>query len=135
MMLSDTGMMFPDGGIIAGFVGLLVGIICLVALYRHRARLEKTHGELQRMLLQHQAECSEQIARLGRNVTVLELSAQNVEENGRGLAHHGLTRSIRSQAMQLLRSGQSPESAASALGVAKREMRLIARVSRLLSLQ
>lgn len=128
-------MTFHDPGLIAGVFGILGGLICLLALRNHRVAVEKTQAELrlelQSMLREQQVACSGQIAQLGRNVAVLELSAQNIDEAAKG----GLTRSVRSQAMQLLRSGMSPESAASTLGIGRREMRLIARVSRTLSLR
>ncbi len=102
-------------------------------LRRQRARAEwqreELQADLQSRLRQQREEFSEQVARIGRSVEVLELGAKSVEEAGRGLS-----RSRRSQAMQLLRSGMSPESAATSLGMARREMHLIAKVSRILTL-
>jgi hypothetical protein len=102
-------------------------------LRSHRARAqwqrEELQAELQSQLRQQREEFSEQVSRLGRSVEVLELSAKSVEEAGRGLS-----RSRRSQAMQLLRSGMSPENAATSIGMERREMHLIAKVSRILTL-
>jgi hypothetical protein len=44
-----------------------------------------------------------------------------------------LNRSARSQALQLLRSGMSPETAAATLGMGRREMRLLDRVAQTFS--
>jgi hypothetical protein len=124
-----------DPGFLAGAFGTLSALICLLALKKDRVTAKRIHAELraelQAIVLEHKAGCSEQIAQLSRSVTVLELSAQNVDQAGKG----GLTRSLRSQATQLLRTGMSPESAASTLGIGRREMRLIARVSRTLSIK
>jgi len=70
------------------------------------------------------------IAQLQENVSVLEKSAQQVAE-----AKGGLTRSMRAQAMQLLRSGMSPDSAAASLGIGRREVRLLSSVSHALLLK
>jgi hypothetical protein len=109
--------------------GLLMALTCVV-LWRQQHRLAaRSRQDFAAMLQQHQAECVEKIGLLGRNVAALETSAQNIENLGQA----ALTRSRRSQAIQLLRSGMSPETAASNLGIARREMRLIARVSSILS--
>jgi hypothetical protein len=122
-----------DTALIAGVCGTVAGAACLLMLRRQRVRAgwqrEELQAELKSQLLQQREEFSVQVARLGRSVEGLELSAKSVEEAGRGLS-----RSRRSQAMQLLRSGISPESAATSLGMARREMHLIARVSRILTL-
>ena len=126
-------MNFFDPALIAGVCGTLAGAVCLLMLRRHRAlaerQREQLQSELQSELRQQREELSQQVAHLGRSVEVLELSAKSVEEAGRGL-----TRSRRSQAMQLLRSGMSPESAATSLGMGRREMHLIAKVSRILTI-
>ncbi len=120
---------FIDLGIIAGIAGVLGSSFCLITLRNRGAAFERTHAELWAMLGAHKAECSERIEQLGQEVAVLELSAQNIDEAGKA----GLTRSARSQAMQLLRRGMSTDDAASTLGIARREMQLIAKVSGTLS--
>lgn len=124
-------MSFIDPGIIAGASGIAGSAICLLALRKDRIAAERTHAELRALLSAHQAECAERTEQLGRGIAFLELSAQNRDEAGRP----ALTRSLRSQAIQLLRSGMPPDSAASTLGISRREMRLIAHVSRALSLR
>lgn len=118
-----------DLGLIAGVTGILTAIACLVLWRKHHRSAVRRHQELAALLEQHQTECCGKFDLLGRNVAALESSAQNIERLGRG----ALTQSRRSQAMQLLRSGISPETAASNLGIARREMQLIARVSSILS--
>jgi hypothetical protein len=106
-----------DTAVYAGpALGVMAGLFCLLVMRKQRAQ----HGE-----------CARQIAQLTRQVADLQLSHQNIEDVSKG----GLPRSRCSQAMQLLRSGMPAESVASSLGMATREMRLIAEVARMLSLQ
>jgi hypothetical protein len=125
-------------GLVLGLLAILTGIICLMLMRRRRVGVDQKHSELESMIRQQHGEISrvmeqtqQSVARLSRDVADLELNARNIEEAGLG----GLNRTKRSQAMQLLRSGMSPETAASTLGITTREMRLISRVSRILSLQ
>ena len=128
-------MNYLDPGFIgvaaASALGIIAGAICLMLMRRQRIAIEETRSELGSKLSDYMKTCSEQIERLGRNIATLELAAQNVDDAGKG----GLTRSARSQAMHLLRSGMPPDSAASVVGLGKREMRLIASVSGILSLK
>jgi hypothetical protein len=119
-----------DPVLIPAVTGTLAGVASLLMLRKERVSAARKQGELQSMLEQQRDEFSQQIAQLNHSIGILELSARSVEEAGRGL-----TRSRRSQAIQLIRAGMAPESAASSLGIARREMRLIATVSRMLSLQ
>ena len=104
-----------DPALIAGVCGTVAGAACLLMLRRHRARAEwqreELRAELQSQLRQQRAEFSEQVARLGHSVEVLELSAKSVEEAGRGLS-----RSRRSQAMQLLQFGHESGESSNILG-------------------
>jgi hypothetical protein len=126
-----TFSVFIDFVLIAGACGILTGSICLLALRRHRIAIDRSHAELRSMLREQEVEWSARIEQLNRGMAILELRAQNYDEVAKG---GGLTHSVRLRAMQLLRSGMSPESAASTLGIGRREMRLIAGVSRTLSL-
>jgi hypothetical protein len=64
---------------------------------------------------------------LKQHLPMLEQSAQQIES-----ARIGFTRSIRAQALQLLRSGMSADTAATTLGLPRNELRLLAAVSRAL---
>jgi hypothetical protein len=118
-------------GLVAGLAGILTALVCWSLLRKRCASVEKGHKDTVSLNNQRWTECSGRIDQLDRNVELLELSAQNIEHVGR----IGLMRSQRSQAMHLLRSGMSPDSAAANLGIARREMRLISKVSNILSLQ
>jgi len=111
-----------------GALGATSGTVCIFFLRRYRLRLDQASEELQIMLRQHQTEYQDGISQVARSVDFLEMSAHSSEEALRGR----LTHSTRSQAMQF-RSGMSPDTAAVAAGMAKREMHLIAKVSRILS--
>lgn len=110
--------------------GFLLAGLCLLLVRRRRIASDKRHAELLSMIEWQRAETAQQIAQLTRSVEILERTQRSAEE-----ASGELTRSRRSQAMQLLRSGMSPETAASSVGLATREMRLMAKVSRILTLQ
>lgn len=124
---------FVDPGIIAGASGSLSGLICAIALRRHRVAAERTsakaQSELQIMLREHAVACYAHVERQGRAVG--EPGAQYIGE----AAKEVVAGSTRAQATQLLRSGIPPAHAASALGIGQRETLLIASVLRTLSPQ
>jgi len=112
-----------------GALGATSGGVCLFFLRRYRIQLDQAREELQIMLRQHQTEYQDGISEVARAVDFLEKSAHSTEDALRGR----LTHSLRSQAMQFLRAGMSPDTAAVAAGMARRDMHLIAKVSRILS--
>lgn len=118
-----------DAGLIAGALGAISGTVCLFSLRRHRIRLEQAREELHIALCRQQNEYQDGIGQVSRAVEFLEASSQSSQEALRG----GLTPSLRSHAMQLLRSGMSPDAAAAAAGMARRDLDLIATVSRILA--
>ena len=122
--------MTPDYGFIAGLAGFAAAIISLLELRRYRQRAERAANLLRGEVERQQFACTEQFAALTQGFSALELNMQNTEEM---LREGRLSRSTRAQALHLLRSGVAPDTAATTLGLAKREMRLLARVSRLLS--
>jgi hypothetical protein len=127
-------VIFIDPGLVAGSLGISSGLFCLLVLRKQRSASALAHAEMgseiQSRLLEQKADYSEQIARLSRELDALELGVQNTGQAGRS----ALTLAIRSQAVQLIQSGMSPETVAQALGIGKREIRLMANVSRTLSL-
>ncbi|MGD1070105.1 MAG: hypothetical protein ABSB15_08180 [Bryobacteraceae bacterium] len=87
-------------------------------------------GALSQQCERRHALCLDEIAGLRRDFAALELNMQNRNEI---LREGRLNRTGRAQAMRLLRSGVSPDTAAATLGVARREIKLLATVSRLLA--
>ena len=119
---------------LAGAGGILAALACGLALRSHRVRMQAAQAalrsELESMLHANHTECAGQIAQFGESVSELAKSAQSLDA-----ARGGITRSARSQAMQLLRSGMSPDNAAAAVGIGRREMHLLASVSRILTMK
>jgi hypothetical protein len=112
-----------------GALGATSGTVCIFFLRRYRIQLDRAREELYIMLRQHQTEYRDGISRVARAVDFLEKSAHSTEDALRGR----LTHSLRAQAIQFLRAGMSPDAAAAAAGVARRDMHLIAKVSRILA--
>jgi hypothetical protein len=125
-------------GLVAGLLGILGCIVCLVLLRKRRLAAERSHGELrgelrgelQASLSEQKSACLAAIEQVRRHVAFLESSAQDID-----IVTGGLTRPLRAQAMELLRSGMPAEKISQKLGIARREMRLIAQVSRTLLLE
>ncbi len=122
--------MTTDPGLIAGVAGCFAALFSLLALRRYHSIAARESVRLSGELERRQADCMEQIGGLRNDLITLESSLQNTEEI---LRDGRLNRTTRAQAMKLLRSGISPDIAASTLGMAVREMKLMATVSRLLS--
>src|ERR1035438_6839272 len=98
-------MMPVDPGLIAGTAGICGAFLCYMMFRRQRssakADRETLRAELESIMHAQQVECLDQIAQFAETVAILGRSAQHMDDASKG----GLTRSIRSQAMQLLRSG------------------------------
>ena len=90
---------FIDPGLVTGVCGILVGVICLLALRRHRIAAAGANAEVRSMVREREAEWSIRIEQL-------EMRAPNA-------------------------GGAAPV----APGIGRREMRLIAEVSRMLRLK
>jgi hypothetical protein len=127
---TDLSRIMAGGlGPVLGALGIGAAAVCLWLLRGERARLEQFREEMEILLRQHQTEYRDGIGSVSRTVEFLEISAQNTEDALQGR----LTHSLRAQAIKLLRSGMSPEKAASAMGMARADLRLIAKISRILS--
>lgn len=97
--------------LLGSVLAAVASIVCVLAL---RAATVRRYSELLGRLHSQRDDNAIQISRLTGSVQILEesqrsSSQQSIEEACSG----GLTRSRRAQAIQLLRSGMSPESAAS----------------------
>jgi hypothetical protein len=120
--------MTPDLALIAGVTAS--GGVAIAMLMQWRRNFRREAASAREALELWRKECCERFEELRKADETLEASlhsTRDVLRSGR------LNRSTRTAALQLLRTGMSPDSAASSLGVAKREMRLIARVFLLLS--
>jgi hypothetical protein len=120
--------MMPDLALIAAATAGGGVVISMLTQWRRNVRREAASAR--EALELWRKECSERFEELRKADETLEASLQSTRDvlrNGR------LNRSTRTAALQLLRTGMSADSAASSLGVPKREMRLIARVFLLLS--
>jgi hypothetical protein len=129
--------MIPDPGLIAGVAGCLAALFSLLAVRRCHLRASRDSSRLshefesaQALLAGRQALFSEEIAELRHALSTLEIGMQNTDEI---LRDGRMNRTSRAQAMRLLRSGVSPDTAAATLGVARREIKLLATVSQLLA--
>ena len=113
--------------------GCFMAIAALVAAgktaRRQTVALRRTREEFESLLVQQLTEYQDGIEHVGRSVAFLEQSAQQTEDALRDR----MTPSLRAKAIQLLRAGQSPETAAATLALTRSDVRLIAAVSRVLS--
>lgn len=113
--------------------GFALGIVAMIlaarASRRQRTALEHLREELLVMMSQHRTEYRDSLDEMGRAIAFQEESARQTEEALR----ERLTPSLRSRAIQLLRSGLSADSAASTLGMPRSDLRLIAAVFRIFS--
>ena len=110
--------------------GYGAGIAALVAARktaRRQARaIEHLREELQILLVQQQTEYRDAIGQMGEDLAQLQEGFRQSEEALKGR----LTSSQRAKAIELMRSGLSPEKAAASLAMSRSETRLIATVAR-----
>jgi hypothetical protein len=127
-----------DLGFAAGLAGLAAAMCGLALLWWVRSDLqretESVRGEIAGALAQgvrqQETIVAARIAELKRDLTDLELSMQSTREL---LGDGRLNRSSRAGALSLLRSGVTPDTAASTLSMARHEVRLLARVVQILT--
>lgn len=119
-------------GLAAGVTAMTGCIVLFVLLQRRRLATEHTRdslrSEFHAMLQDHGADCMEGLERVGRQIAIIESSAQNIER-----LTCGFSRPLRGQAIELMRSGIPPQKIAQELGIGRREVRLIAHVARVLA--
>jgi len=115
----------------AGLLALIGCGVCLALLRLWRlaadSNLAAMRMEFATLIEGQRAECREEMARVGRELSLLESSAQDIDRLSRGFS-----RPLRAQAIALLRSGMPPAQIVRELGIGRQEMRLIAHVSRTL---
>jgi hypothetical protein len=121
--------------LLAAIPGYGTGIAALIAARRTGRRqsvaLEQLREEMQVLLCQQQTEYRDGIVQMGESVAFLEESSRQSED----LLRNRMTPSLRGKALQMLRSGLSPERAASTLAMPRNEVRLIATVAKFCRLQ
>ena len=79
-----------------------------------------------------QANCGSEVSELREALHALETGMVSAQESLRG---GRLNLSVRSQALQMLRSGSAAETVASSLGIATSEARLLTRVGQILTIR
>jgi hypothetical protein len=104
-------------------VAVLLALLSFVAQWRGRVRHRRELQDIRAAFERQRTESADVASELRGQFQALEKCA--LAPPGAG----SLNRSARARALQMLRSGISPETAAASLGVAKREMRLLERVS------
>ncbi|MDP9170634.1 MAG: hypothetical protein M3N54_08460 [Acidobacteriota bacterium] len=121
--------MTVDPGIIIGAAGCLLTVLLALAVSRAQthstAAAARAREECEARQLAHAARISGLESKLGS----VETRVRDADEI---LRHDSLNHSARARALQLLRTGISPDSAAASLGMPRQELRLLSKVSRLL---
>jgi hypothetical protein len=118
-----------DPGILTGVLGCLVSAASFVLVRRYHAGSARDTTLMREEWGAQRIGHTTEIESLKRHIQSLETSLKNSDEI---LREGRLNHSSRAHALQLLRSGISPDSAAASLDMPRREMRLLAKVSRLL---
>ena len=98
--------------------------------YCHRRRVAGEFTRLQALVESGQGRSTKAIGGLAAE---FQLLATELQRDTCGLQGGQLSRTHRAQALQLLRAGIPPENAAEAVGLPIREIRLLSRISSLLS--
>lgn len=122
--------MIPDGSWLLGIAGLSAGLAALWRSGRNAGVWREDTGKLRAEAKQANEARDAELRQIKDLVASLEagiVSSRDSLRDGR------LSVSSRSQALQMLRAGATPESVASGLGLASSEARLLARVGRVLS--
>lgn len=120
-----------DAGWLISVFGLAAAMTALWMLTRARAVWQRDATELRTQVERVQAACGSEVSQLRDALNALEtgmVSTQEVLRGGR------LNLSVRSQALQMLRSGLAAESVASSLGIATSEARLLTRMGQILTI-
>ena len=119
---------------------LLVGAVVLLLRARSGGQIARgvpacDCAALRADLATDQAACTEDLQVLSKRLDSVERSMQERVSNcsDDNLSDGRLNLSARAQALQVLRAGISPETAAVTLGIPVRDVRLLAKVSRLLT--
>lgn len=110
-------------------IALVVTLFSLVWQWKDRTVRRREVEALRKSFEKEQMVCLEMFSDVHRTIATLEEGMGALRQAPKS---GGLNRSTRAQAMQMLRSGHSADAAASSLGIGRREMRLLERVSQTL---
>ena len=124
--------MNSDSGWLISVFGLAIAMISLWMLSRARALWQRDSTELRMQVEQVQTSCGQEVGQVREALNALETGMASAQES---LRAGRLNLSVRSQALQMLRSGSTPETVASSLGIATSEARLLTRVGQVLALR
>ena len=116
----------PGPDLLVALTGLGGCLWCLVAFYRHRHWTSLASKAMMSTIEAHDGVCREEFERLRQSMQELELGLQKPEQV---LGERRLSRSSRANALHLLRTGLTAESAAAKLGMPQRDVRLLAKVA------
>jgi hypothetical protein len=122
--------MTVDIALITGSAGCAAALLSLLLQASECRRFSRYSISARNRLKQHDDHCSEQLAQIREAHQALEMSFQSARDVLRSGRLNG---SSRAAALQFFRAGMSPDTAASSLGIARREIRMLARVSSLLA--
>jgi hypothetical protein len=115
-----------DPSLAAGVAALILLLFLFLVQWRFRARIRHDMAGLRLGIELQAAAFEEKHGCLKTALAALEEFVRDVPEPPRPGA---LNQSARAEALRLLRSGVSADTAASSLGLCKREMRLLERVA------
>lgn len=124
--------MNSDSGWLISVFGLAAAMTSLWLLSRARALWQRDATELRTEVERVQTSCGSEVSQLREALHTLETGMVSAQESLRG---GRLNLSVRSQALQMLRSGSAAETVASSLGIATSEARLLTRVGQILTIR
>lgn len=124
--------MNSDSGWLISVFGLAIAMTSLWMLSRARAMWQRDNTELRTQVELVQTSCGQEVSQLREALIALETGMVSAQES---LRAGRLNLSVRSQALQMLRSGSTPETVATSLGIATSEARLLTRMGQVLALR
>lgn len=119
-----------DANWLVSVIGLGIAMAALGMLGRARAVWQRDTAELRNSLQRVESLCGNEVTRLRQSMLTLESGMTQAQESSR---EGRLNRSVRSQALQMLRGGAQAETVAANLGLAVSEAQLLTSVGQILS--
>ncbi|MEP6715347.1 MAG: hypothetical protein ABJC09_07215 [Terriglobia bacterium] len=116
--------------VVIAAMALFLSVVLSVFVWRGRAACVREAAQIREEFEAREADGAAQMDVLKRHVENLDTSMRNSDEI---LRDDRLNHSSRARALQLLRAGIAPDSAALTLGMPRLELRLLGKVSRALT--